>query len=250
MARKYKINEEYFDKIDTETKAYLLGFIYADGCIIKPSKGRQPKLSVGIQWSDRYVTELLSQEISPENKVKKVHAPSMIKAGHSPQARWACSSQHMSDSLHLLGCASDKTKLGLFFPTLNADMIQHFIRGFFDGDGGITVDIVKNRYVRKTSFNIKEPFKAKLRKRAYFCSSDKAFLDFLISSLPSLKGKVQTIYKRGCYTYTIEHQEDIKVLYTYLYQNATIYLQRKIDKFNMTIKSQAEDTSSEGLETT
>ena len=29
--RKYKLNEEYFDNIDTPNKAYILGFLYADG---------------------------------------------------------------------------------------------------------------------------------------------------------------------------------------------------------------------------
>ena len=30
---KYNFNEDYFEKIDTEDKAYFLGFIVADGCI-------------------------------------------------------------------------------------------------------------------------------------------------------------------------------------------------------------------------
>ena len=32
--RKYKINEHYFDTIDTPNKAYVLGFLYADGFLI------------------------------------------------------------------------------------------------------------------------------------------------------------------------------------------------------------------------
>ena len=31
--RKYNLNEHYFDIIDTKDKAYILGFLYADGCI-------------------------------------------------------------------------------------------------------------------------------------------------------------------------------------------------------------------------
>ena len=30
-ARKYKVNENYFDIIDTEDKAYFLGLLFADG---------------------------------------------------------------------------------------------------------------------------------------------------------------------------------------------------------------------------
>jgi hypothetical protein len=34
MKRK-EYNHYYFENIDTEDKAYFLGFIYADGCIVK-----------------------------------------------------------------------------------------------------------------------------------------------------------------------------------------------------------------------
>lgn len=33
--RKHTLNEKYFDKIDTEHKAYWLGFLWADGSISK-----------------------------------------------------------------------------------------------------------------------------------------------------------------------------------------------------------------------
>ena len=35
VSRKYNFDENFFDKIDTEEKAYWLGFIYADGAIFK-----------------------------------------------------------------------------------------------------------------------------------------------------------------------------------------------------------------------
>lgn len=30
----YKYNEKFFKKIDTPQKAYWLGFLYADGCVL------------------------------------------------------------------------------------------------------------------------------------------------------------------------------------------------------------------------
>ena len=33
MKRKYNVNDNYFNKIDNEEKAYWLGFLLADGCI-------------------------------------------------------------------------------------------------------------------------------------------------------------------------------------------------------------------------
>ena len=35
MHRKHKINDDFFEKIDTEEKAYTFGFLCADGCNYK-----------------------------------------------------------------------------------------------------------------------------------------------------------------------------------------------------------------------
>ena len=51
MGYKYKVNHNYFNLIDTEYKAYILGFIYADGCISQPSGNR--KLNFRIHVTNR-----------------------------------------------------------------------------------------------------------------------------------------------------------------------------------------------------
>ena len=33
--KKFKVNDDYFEIIDTEEKAYWLGFLYADGCVAR-----------------------------------------------------------------------------------------------------------------------------------------------------------------------------------------------------------------------
>ena len=36
----YKYNENFFEKIDSPRKAYWLGFLYADGCILDQRKSK------------------------------------------------------------------------------------------------------------------------------------------------------------------------------------------------------------------
>jgi len=247
MGRLYKVNEDYFECIDTEIKAYMLGFIVADGCILEGKGNRQDFMSIGIHIDDREILDKLVSEISSDGSVSVVHAPSMRKNGHSAQARWKIVSDKLVGDLKKLGVRHRKTVEGLVFPSLGS-LTPHFIRGFFDGDGGITVNEVKNRYTRKTSYYIPNPFQEKLRKRAYFCSTDSDFLDAIFEHLPKLEGKVQKCKQRNCWVYNIEHQHDVLKLYEYLYKGSTFYLERKFSKFNMTIKSQASDE--EGLETT
>lgn len=38
-SRKYNLNQNYFDNIDCEEKAYFLGFIFADGCNYRKNTG-------------------------------------------------------------------------------------------------------------------------------------------------------------------------------------------------------------------
>lgn len=56
MARKLTKNENYFNEIDTELKAYLLGFFLADGCVIQPATGNKC-ISMCLQEQDKCVLE-------------------------------------------------------------------------------------------------------------------------------------------------------------------------------------------------
>lgn len=49
--RSYALQEDYFDKIDTQEKAYWLGFIAADGCIGE-QRGKPSVLVVGLAEKD------------------------------------------------------------------------------------------------------------------------------------------------------------------------------------------------------
>jgi hypothetical protein len=252
MKRLNDIAHDYFDNIDSEHKAYILGFIYADGCLVKPENGRQGSLRISIQWEDGYILEPFLKAVC--NRVpRKKHAPSSIRAGEKPQANLSINSNQIFNRLHELGCVVNKTKVGMKFPELDKWLIPHFIRGFFDGDGCITVDYPKNKYKRVTTYIISNPFTVKARKRIFFVSTDKKFLEDVIKNIPDLtksvhwSSKVRTlrVWKVG-----IESISNVDVMQDFLYSNATIYLKRKFDKFNTTIKSEAEDTSSERLETT
>ena len=48
---KHNLNKEYFKNIDTEEKAYWLGFIAADGCVYKMSKNAH-RLQINLSYKD------------------------------------------------------------------------------------------------------------------------------------------------------------------------------------------------------
>ena len=64
--RKYQLNEHYFDKIDTPNKAYILGFLYADGN--NSSSGRSIKMQ--LQEKDFEILEKIRLELDSELPLK------------------------------------------------------------------------------------------------------------------------------------------------------------------------------------
>lgn len=242
MKRANNINYSYFNEIDTEYKAYILGFIYADGSLIKTSENRQDRLVISIQEEDSYILQKLLDDTN-NNKVITRNPPSTIKNEWKKQGTASINSDEIFNDLIKIGCIPNKTNLGMTFPKLHESLIHHFIRGFFDGDGCITIHKRIYKGVNKTS--------AYFSKRIAFTSTDSIFLDILCSYLP-ITNLYKKITKRSLlvYTYWIERQSDVKNVEDYLYNNCNYFLKRKKDKFNMSIKSQAIDKSIEGLTTT
>jgi len=114
---------------------------------------------------------------------------------------------------------------------------------------------IKYKYKRKTTWKIKNAYtEDKTRIRLAFTSTDINFLKTIASHLKVNHFRISPkLRKHIVYTLWIEAREDTKKCFEYLYKDANYFLKRKYDKvlnFNKTIKSQALDTSKEGLETT
>jgi hypothetical protein len=254
------VNHDYFSVIDTERKAYFLGLIYADGTIITPKektgKQRQKQLAIALQEEDGYILEEICKDIKPKKSINIANPPSVLNKGWKKRAVFKVSSNKICEDLISKGCLQNKSKVGMNFPELSLHLIKHFIRGFFDGDGCIYVKEVKNSYKRVTTYTLKKSFTPKLHKRIIFCSTSEKFLkdcltyldkELKLESKPQWKSKKRT---QLVYLLSIEGKKDVEKIQTYFYNDATIFMKRKLNKFNMTISSQAVSTLTEGSETT
>src|ERR1035437_3893868 len=133
--RSYKINEDYFEIIDTEEKAYLLGFMYADGNLSKGGSG----IKICLQEEDRDILEKFS---IPIYGFAKIYEEIKVKNGIS--RRYLTSAvycEKMHKDLTKLGCPPKKTFI-IRMPhkdIVPEHLLRHFIRGYFDGDGCICI---------------------------------------------------------------------------------------------------------------
>lgn len=253
MGYKYNVNHEYFKNIDTEYKAYILGFIFADGCVSQPIGNRQLNFRIGIQEEDSYILKELSNKAAG-GQINTVKTPSSIKKKYKPQVCVNISSNQLCNDLIKLGCNIRKSSEGMNFPILQPQLVRHFIRGFLDGDGSIILKKLSYKYKRKTQFNLPNSHKDRYKLRVAFCSTSKIFLEEITKQCKIEKFYIASrLRKQIVYILWIENKTEVDKLLFYLYNDSQYFLKRKYNKvleFNKTIKSEAIDTSIERLETT
>ena len=210
-----KFDNTVFDCIDTEEKAYWLGFIFADGYISSDSlKGKSRYLlEISLKASDKNHLDKFNKFMKHENANKVTIEDAKCGKVICKRCRWYVANKHLWETLNSYGCTPRKS-LTLKFPDesifKSKDLIRHFIRGYFDGDGCFT---------RHIHHIIVSP--------AISFLGTKDFLDKILEY-----SKIEANYRHDkCYTeftWTLEyHKEPGIELINYLYNNCTIYLDRK-----------------------
>jgi hypothetical protein len=128
--KKKKYNEDYFEKIDDENKAYFLGFICADGCVINNPKTYRYQLCLKLHIKDKHILESFIKCIDGDMSVWKHHQREMGEVN--------LSGKKLINDLLKLGVKPNKT-LKLTYPEIDEKYERHFLRGYFDGDGCIRI---------------------------------------------------------------------------------------------------------------
>lgn len=225
-ARKYSIYENYFDKIDTEEKAYFLGFLYADGSI-----NDEGEITLSQAEQDKEIVFKFANVLGKDLSVKtfKDKRPNRQTSYHVNVR-----SIHMANMLAKHGCSPRKTFIIKFPNFLEAAFIKHFIRGYFDGDGCLSIN-TRNR-------------KGRGKDNKHLVVSSRPGCDFTIVSTMEFVSEVKKIFEReidiNChitkrhknrdnnnYTLVVSGRQQIIKAASWLYNDATIYLSRKFNKY-------------------
>lgn len=217
-------NDNYFKEINTEDKAYWLGFLYADGCINQTRNKntgnlKNQNLEVGLAAVDHTHLEKLKSSIGYTGDIKKKTVK--FNGKEYPCSRLIVSGIQFTNHLIDKGCTPRKS-LTLTFPNesiVPKEMQNHFIRGYFDGDGCVF-------------FSHGEDYK-----------QDTYIINFVgtLSLLTSIQEILQSdaglnktkISKKGnAYQLSYGGFNNFNKVKSYLYSNSSIFLDRKLKKFN------------------
>lgn len=214
-SKKFQCDDYYFKKIDSEEKAYWLGFIYADGYITKPNI-----VAISLAIKDKEHLQKINNCLKSTYKIKEY----IQSQGYNPNTsycRLSITSDQLFSDLNKAGCLLNKSLI-LQPPVLDKELIIHFIRGYFDGDGSWAIS---NKDRIGFSFKL--------------CGT-KEILNFIQENL-NTKSK---LYKRkkdnkNNYYISVSGWQVMNIM-NKLYLNSSIYLDRKY-KLYLQAKSRYEE---------
>lgn len=191
---------KYFEQIDTPDKAYLLGFITADGAIVNTC------CSIEVEDKDVAVINFARSCINPQATI----TPCYYKNKHN--MRISFNSKKICEDLQQYGVVQNKSKNIKEVPVdkIPKELLCYYFRGLIDGDGCIH----KNGGIS-------------------IYSGSRSFIESVQETIVSETGvKKLGIYSGTTYFITWTSKSDRQKLFNYLYKelNATFYYERKYNR--------------------
>ena len=144
-----EFNKRYFENIDSSNKAYWLGFIYADGYVIKKEERRSYELGIELNRNDEYHLQKFNEELGGVHKIYQKHKDLYIadnpEMSHVDASVIRVYSADIVNDLDKHGIIQNKTNIPDIFPKMEGVFFMDFLRGYVDGDGCIYVPSDKNK---------------------------------------------------------------------------------------------------------
>ncbi len=211
-----KVNKNFFKKWSPEM-AYVLGFFYADGNMVKTTRGG---LYFSFYSSDKKLLVEIQELMNSKHKLSQRKSENVY--------RFQVGSKEMFNDLISLGCIQNKL-YRMRVPQIPLRLEGHFIRGYFDGDGNVWSGTINKP--RKTPTRIL---------LVAFTSGSKEFLIDLKNTLIKNgcgSGSFFKVKNKNCYRASFSNTDSLKI-YKIMYNGShKPFLERKKAVFDRFIKN-------------
>lgn len=220
-----RVRHNFFEIIETEIQAYLLGFYVADGNINEKRK----TLRVELQNNDSEIIYLYRDYIGIDSRMyqtkehefegprgKTIHAKGNIGID--------INSSIICESLIKLGFGYRKSYSELYLPNIEGSLIRHFIRGYFDGDGSFTYGVYKDKNRKNPS--LKSKFSIDSKTKSLLLDLQKFF------ERNDITTHIIYLKRDDMWRLSSASKKEVKKIFHLLYDESNYYLKRKFDKFN------------------
>lgn len=223
---KNRFNNEYFDSIDTEDKAYWLGFVWSDGNIHKRERENRSIeycFKLALSEKDKDHIEKFKKSICSNHEIKRYKSSGFTNKNvdfFTSEIR--IYDRYFSERLYLdYNLTPYRTEIKSLVSKIPEELIRHFIRGVFDADGSISSyynESIKISVQFTTTYTVNE-----------FINNH-----FIEKGLCSTKLKPYIRHKErdsNCNTKNYSGRVQAIGILDYLYRDSNMFLDRKNEKF-------------------
>jgi len=196
----YRFDERIFETIDSEEKAYWFGVLYADGNT--SSIGNKIEITLKDEEHLYKFKEFLNCSNNVREKI----------VNNTPYYRISKRNVKLWEDLVNHGCIPNKS-LVKDFPIIEKELLRHFVRGYFDGNGCISI---RNDKVL-TVLNSSELFLSKL-------------IDII-----NFPNGITHDKRSNAKSIRTANPKYVMWFLDWMYKNSSVYLERKYDKYNQAI---------------
>ena len=212
--RRHKVNDNYFEIIDSEHKAYWLGFLLADGYLIDSGHSKK-SFGITLNEYDSYILEELKKDLESTYPVR--HYQDIRETYISETAKITMKSEKIFNDLQKHGFTLNKSYNGVVSEFLPENMYWHFIRGYFDGNGGLSIAGDKKYHTYTLDF-----------------TGTYEIISWIQNIIGKDNVKLQQRHPdRNNNNFTIKICGDLQVykICSKIYKDSTIHLKRKFERF-------------------
>lgn len=201
--RSKSVNDNYFSSIDSPTKAWILGFLAADGCVYKDRN----LIKITLSSVDRDILIDIKNELEI---VRDVQDSITNKGFAISTLSW--SSFQMKKDLEKFNITPRKTYKKLSFANIPEEFKLSYILGYFDGDGCLRKD-----------------------GRFEICAYSSFLLEEFATFLNPILNTSVKVYshpsRANYYTITYSYKKANELLEKLYGNNSKLFLKRKYDSF-------------------
>ena len=195
-------------EINNSEKAYLLGYIFSDGCLSYDKHSKRERITI------------VSNDSQIINEFHKIMTPNKSIYQQGKSYKIVSNNPIDIQILKEHGITYNKSS-SIKFPDISKELIPDFIRGIFDGDGSVYVNRTKSNNIIYEYLNVS------------FTTGSLDFANELIYALAifDIQTKLNKDCRKDIYYIRIQSKENINKFFNLIYKNNCLKLERKYLKF-------------------
>lgn len=216
-----RTEQSLFSKVDNEYTAYTLGLITADGNI-----DRGYSVAIDLTYGDKKLLEQINSKLLSNTGYIFQYGENTETHRNNPMVRLRFSGKQICNNLAQYGVVPKKSYLLQHLQYFEEPLMHHYLRGLFDGDGVVSKG--RQKYLR-----------------VGFCSHNRTVVEDYYNYLVSYLGLNKTaLFNTGsCWQCSWASKANVKTFYSYIYKDASIFLERKKEKIEKYLNGNTEVTS-------